>query len=128
MALARRGSRRITVDGTVYRWRTRRRPTYGQGLGWSSMTFAVEHAASPGQALVVETGHPRPDNWLGLGPIVPVTPHVVAAAVRRALHEGWSPRATGSPHHMTLTGARSDYQRPPPGTAEDGGDESGGTH
>lgn len=32
MALGRRGSRRIVVDGTAYRWRLRRSPTYFQGL------------------------------------------------------------------------------------------------
>ena len=103
MALVRRGSRRITVDGEVYGWRTRRRPTYGQGLGQSSMTFAVELAESHGQALVVDTGRLRPDNWLELGPVVPVTPVVVAAAVRQALHEGWNPRAAGAPRHLTLS-------------------------
>ena len=28
MAIGRKGSRRIVVDGTTYRWRLRRRPTY----------------------------------------------------------------------------------------------------
>lgn len=34
MALVRKGARRIVVDGTAYRWRLRRRPTYCQGLAW----------------------------------------------------------------------------------------------
>ena len=108
MALLRKGSRRITVDGTVYRWRVRHRPTYCQGSGWSSMIFAVEHAESPGQALVVDTGGPRPDNWMGLDPAAPITPRVVATAIRRALPEGWSPQAKGSPRHLTLTGAQGE--------------------
>jgi hypothetical protein len=49
MALVRKGSRRIVVDGTVYRWRLRGRPTYFQGLAWSPCTFAVEHADTPGR-------------------------------------------------------------------------------
>ncbi|SCK10016.1 hypothetical protein YUWDRAFT_00455 [Streptomyces sp. AmelKG-D3] len=44
MALIRKGSRQIVVDGTAYRWRLRGRPTYFQGLAWSPCTFAVEHA------------------------------------------------------------------------------------
>lgn len=31
MALVRKGSRLITVDGVTYRWRLRGRPTYDQG-------------------------------------------------------------------------------------------------
>jgi hypothetical protein len=48
VALVRKGSRRIVVDGTVYRWRLRGRPTYDQGLAKSPCTFAVEHADTPG--------------------------------------------------------------------------------
>jgi hypothetical protein len=35
MALASRGSRHIAVDGLVFRWLVRRRPTHCQALGWS---------------------------------------------------------------------------------------------
>ena len=38
MALVRKGSRQIVVDGTAYRWRLRGRPTYSQGLAWSPCT------------------------------------------------------------------------------------------
>ncbi|MEV5310112.1 MULTISPECIES: hypothetical protein [unclassified Streptomyces] len=41
MALGRKGLRRIVVDGMVYRWRLRRRPTYSQALCWSPCTYAV---------------------------------------------------------------------------------------
>ncbi|GAB2938560.1 hypothetical protein GCM10027075_43760 [Streptomyces heilongjiangensis] len=58
MALVRKGSRRIVVDGTPYRWRLRGRPTYFQGLAWSPCTFAVEHADTPG-ALVVTIDQPH---------------------------------------------------------------------
>jgi hypothetical protein len=53
MTLVRKGSRRIVVDGTVYRWRLRGRPTYNQGLAWSPCTFAVEYADTPRVTLVV---------------------------------------------------------------------------
>ncbi|TMR88031.1 hypothetical protein EJK15_68485 [Nonomuraea basaltis] len=44
MAIPKKGSRHITVDGAVLRWRVRRKPTYCQGNGWGPMTFAVELA------------------------------------------------------------------------------------
>ncbi|ADH69932.1 MULTISPECIES: hypothetical protein [Nocardiopsis] len=102
MALVRRGSRRITVDGTGYRWRVRRRPTYAQGLCESPMTFAVELAEEPGQTLVVATRHPHPGSWLSVAPPVPVTPGVVSTAIRNALAQGWSPASPGSAHHTKL--------------------------
>ncbi|MGW2601897.1 hypothetical protein [Streptomyces klenkii] len=96
MALPRKSSRRIVVDGVTYRWRVRRRPTYGQGMCWSPLTYAVEHAANPGTTLLVRTDRPHPGNWMG-GPASPVLPSGVAAAIRAARAEGWTPEAPGSP-------------------------------
>ncbi|MFI8295069.1 hypothetical protein ACIGCZ_03870 [Streptomyces nigra] len=99
MALVRKGSRIIVVDGVAYRWRLRGRPTYFQGLAWSPCTFAVEHADTPGATLVVTTDQPHPSNWLDLE-AEPVLPSPVAAAVRLALREGWTPTKPGSPFHL----------------------------
>ncbi|CAM5663298.1 hypothetical protein [Streptomyces chartreusis] len=104
MALVRKGARRIVVDGTAYRWRLRGRPTYSQGLTWSPCTFAVEYEDSPGTTLVVTTGQPHPSNWIG-GEAVPVLPSGVAAAIRRALRQGWTPTAPGSAFHLDSAGA-----------------------
>jgi hypothetical protein len=84
MALGRKGARRIVVDGTVYRWRLRPRPTYFQGLAWSPCTFAVEHADTPGTTLVVTTNQPHPSNWIGREARA-VLPADVAQAIERAL-------------------------------------------
>jgi hypothetical protein len=91
MTLPRKGSRHITVDGTDYRWMIRRKPTYSQGLG-ATMTFAVGLADRNGTTLVVDTGRPRPDNWLHLA-TEPVRPAEVAAAVRAAVAAGFDFRA-----------------------------------
>lgn len=63
MALTRKRSRCITVDGIAYRWMLRGRPTYDQALGRSPLTYAVEHAESPGATLVVITNSHHPSNW-----------------------------------------------------------------
>ncbi|MFF9034072.1 hypothetical protein ACF090_01190 [Streptomyces sp. NPDC014892] len=99
MALVRKGSRRIVVDGTDYRWLLRGRPTYFQGLAWSPCTFAVEHTDRPGMTLVVTTGQPHSSNWIGRE-AEPVLPSGVAAAVRLALRMGWSPTTPGSAFHL----------------------------
>ncbi|MFI5875864.1 hypothetical protein ACIBAH_26095 [Streptomyces sp. NPDC051445] len=99
MALARKGSRRIVVDGTAYRWRLRGRPTYSQGLAWTPCTYAVEHADTPGMTLVVTTDQTHPSNWIGRE-VEPVLPSSVVAAVQLALHMGWTPTASGSAFHL----------------------------
>ncbi|MEU4609338.1 hypothetical protein [Streptomyces umbrinus] len=99
MTLVRKGSRRIVVDGTAYRWRLRGRPTYSQGLTWLPCTYAVEHADTPGMTLVVTTDQPHPSNWIGRE-AEPVLPSSVAAAVQLALHRGWTPKASGSAFHL----------------------------
>ncbi|MFD7708029.1 hypothetical protein ACFV6E_34720 [Streptomyces sp. NPDC059785] len=102
MALVRKGSRRIVVDGTAYRWRLRGRPTYSQGLAWSPCAFGVEHADAQGMTLVVATDQPHPGNWIGRE-AGPVRPSRVAAAVRLALREGWTPTVQGSAFHLDLS-------------------------
>ncbi|MGW4528516.1 hypothetical protein [Amycolatopsis sp. NPDC004378] len=87
MTLARKGARRITVDGTDYRWTVRPKATYSQAIG-ATMTFAVELAGHPGATLVVDTGRPRPDNWV-CPPGEPVQPAEVAEAVRAAVARGF---------------------------------------
>ncbi|GAA3653812.1 hypothetical protein GCM10022224_016050 [Nonomuraea antimicrobica] len=42
MATSKKGSRLITVDGTAFRWRVRRKPTYCQANSSGPLTFAVD--------------------------------------------------------------------------------------
>jgi hypothetical protein len=99
MALGGKGSRRIVVAGVSYRWRLRRKPTYGQGLCQSPCTYAVEHAERPGTTLVVTTNQPHTGNWLGR-PGNPVLPSDVAGAITAALRQGWVPTRAGSPFRL----------------------------
>lgn len=99
MALVKKGSRLINVDGTTYRWRLRGRPTYDQGLVWSPLTYAVEHAATPGTTLVVTTNQPHPSNWYGTHGS-PILPAQVVHSIRTALADGWTPASPGSPFQL----------------------------
>jgi hypothetical protein len=102
MAVGRKGSREILVDGVAYRWRLRRRPTYGQRLAWSPCTYAVERTDQPGSVLVVKTNHPHPSNWVGAMPKA-VLPSGVARAIRLGLQRGWTPVCPGSPFPLDLS-------------------------
>ncbi len=95
MTIPRRGSRKIVVAGTPYRWLVRRRPTYSQGLAWSPLTVAVE-AATGGRTLVLVFGKPRPDNWVG-EPGAIAKPADVAAGIAAARAAGWDSESSGGP-------------------------------
>lgn len=58
MAIPKKGSRLVTVDGTVYRRRVRHKPTYCQGNGWTSLRFAAERAERPAFTLMVAEDEP----------------------------------------------------------------------
>lgn len=101
MALNKKGSRRITVDGTEYRWRIRRKPSYMQGLGWTPMTYAVEAASGsqPGTTLIVTSGQAHPNNWMGIE-TEPIRPAHVADSNRAARDQGWDPTRGHSPFQL----------------------------
>ncbi|MGW6292513.1 hypothetical protein [Streptomyces sp. NPDC055058] len=109
MALARKSSRRITVDEVTYRWRIRGRPTYDQGMCWWPLTYAVEHAETPGTTLVVTTNQPHPSNWVGM-PANPVLPAEVADTIRVARAQGWRPEAPGFPFLLDQSDGFAPYR------------------
>ncbi|MDG4772705.1 hypothetical protein [Solwaraspora sp. WMMD792] len=97
MAVVKRGSRPIVVDGCRYRWTVRRKPTYRQALAWAPLTFAVERVDPPGRAiLVVRVASAHPGNWVH-AEATPVRPAMVATTIRQALVRGWQPDLPGSP-------------------------------
>jgi hypothetical protein len=103
VTLAAKGSRLITVDGTVYRWRMRRNPTYVQQCLDGPLTFAVELADARGTVLAVtvsDVSHPA--SLLGDSSLI-VRPALVAAVIRTALGRGWEPAAPGTPFQLSLT-------------------------
>ncbi|WP_063791945.1 hypothetical protein [Nonomuraea pusilla] len=102
VAMPKKGSRLITVDGGVFRWRVGHRPARGGDSGPGPLTFAVERAEDPAGVLVVSLPCARPDNWAGERTIV-IRPVLVAGCVRRALEEGWDPGRPGSAFTLTVT-------------------------
>lgn len=73
MALAKKGTRLITVDGVRYRWVVA--PDDEPGMG-----IVVERAEAPAQRMVT---------WVDYGAVV--TPRLVAGMIRQALDQGWTP-------------------------------------
>jgi hypothetical protein len=102
MALAIKGSRLITVNGAVYRWRLRRRPSYNQECFDTPLTFAIELAGSRGSVLAVtvrDVGHPG--SVLAKSSLI-VRPALVAAVIQAALGQGWQPAVASVPFRFSV--------------------------
>ncbi|KAI9134689.1 hypothetical protein [Acaryochloris sp. CCMEE 5410] len=101
MTLAKKGSRKIVVDGVAYRWSIRHKPTYPQALCQSNLTTAVELYDQPGTTLIITWSEPRPDNWL-MATSTSITPQHITNAIRQALRQGWEPALSGATYPLRL--------------------------
>jgi hypothetical protein len=95
MALPKKGTRRIHVDGHDYRW------IVSPNDGW--MDLVVERYRNPAQRLVVQIsyGYRRDEDSNccefvdRTGKKVEITPALVERAIRSGLAEGWVPSGRG---------------------------------
>lgn len=101
MALAKKGTRRILVDGVEYRWRISKKHWCCDFEG-ATMGYVAQDATNPGTTLVVETGRPARLNP-NLLPTEVVLPREVAAGIRAARSRGWTPSSNGSPFKLNLS-------------------------
>lgn len=89
MAMAKKGTRRITVDGAIYRWIAS--PNDGH------ITLVAESADEPGQRLEAFLRYDdiaTPDGLI-VGQRRTVGPAVVRVIILAALARGWQPRTRG---------------------------------
>ncbi len=102
MALAVKGSRLITVNGSVYRWRLRRKPSYNQACLGAPLTFAVELADASGSVLAVSVPDvSHPGSLVARSSLI-VRPALVAAVIQAALDRGWQPAVAGAPFRLNV--------------------------
>lgn len=101
VALSKRGSRRIEVDGVAYRWRLRGRPTEGQRRGHTPLIVAIAAEVGPGPALIVRHFLAHPGNTVGRHAEA-VTPREVAALIREGIRAGWEPARPGPAFELEL--------------------------
>src|SRR5262245_14394258 len=102
MAIVKKGGRNIVVDGTAYRWRVRRKPTYGQEVFQGPFRFSVEKAGAGGAVLVVLVPQKHPKSVYTQDPS-PILPSFVTLCIRQALVEGWTPNEPGPQFVLDLS-------------------------
>jgi hypothetical protein len=103
MAIPKKGSRKINVDGRDFLWRVRSKPTYSQALGWANMTISVTLANQLGAStLMIHANFSRPDAWIPDPDTVPITPAMVAHSIKQALRDGWAPTQSGTAFEVAL--------------------------
>src|SRR5579862_9144893 len=107
MAIPKKGSRRIVVDGVTYRWRIRKRGPIGQVDYTSRMSMAVEREGCKGAVLELSLPHPR-STWIASGPWE-VLPSHVARYIRGAIQAGWQSDVAGK--HFEFDCAKSDWNK-----------------
>ena len=95
MAIPKKGTRTITVEGGKYRWLIRRKATYSQSdYGIGRVHVAVEHAENPGTTLFIYTNREHPKDW-NTEKIIPVVPSDVSNWIKQALELNWKPEQNG---------------------------------
>lgn len=95
MAIPKKGSRTITVNGVNHRWLIRKKATYNQvdyGNGYLHVAIDVEE--NPSTTLVIYTNIEHPNDW-ATKTIVPITPRMVSNWISMAIELGWKPNEKG---------------------------------
>ncbi|MEV7928158.1 MULTISPECIES: hypothetical protein [unclassified Kitasatospora] len=83
MTLRKKGSRLITIDEVVYRWRVHGGVRCCIACAWGRSGFAVQRVDQMGPVLLAATS------------AFPVVPSIVEAGVRTALDQGWQSTGAG---------------------------------
>ena len=94
MAIAKKGSRRITVDGIDYRWRAN-----GDDVHYDQVAIRVAPEEGTGTTLLFHTSGEHRNTLSGYSHPV-VTPARVAEVIRLALLYGWRADEPGKPFDL----------------------------
>ena len=109
MAILKKGSRRIVVEGQIFRWRVNERSSKLDGIWSSWLTLVVELAEASGSKLIVSNSQPFSEDWFKLQavwqtvPPIPIFPSQVATLIQKAIKSGWEPKKQGKPFILNST-------------------------
>ncbi|OJJ19612.1 hypothetical protein BKI52_22665 [marine bacterium AO1-C] len=98
MAISKKRTREIVINGEVFLWKIRKKPTYCQEMGWTNMLIAVQHLDyEQGRSLIINLPYARPGNIDG-HETIQVTPALVRSYIQDAIACGWAYNEPGVPY------------------------------
>ena len=102
MSIPTKGSRKITVDESNYKWLIRRKETYNQvDYGYEKIHVAIESEEKPNNTLIIYTDRPHPHD-IATNEIIPVTPIDIKNWIHEAITIGWQPNKSGPQWHVII--------------------------
>ena len=102
MAIPKKGSRKISVNGVSYLWMIRKKPTYSQSVyGSGFLHVAVDTEENTGSTLIIYTNHRHP-KAIHVEKIIPVTPSLVSNWIKNAINLGWLPSKKGPQFYVEI--------------------------
>lgn len=102
MAIPKKGTRKINIDASQYRWLIRKKTTYTQSVyGSGKLSVAVELADEPGTTLYIYTDRPHPHD-IKTEKVIPILPSDVSNWINQALALGWEPSKKGKPFNTSV--------------------------
>ncbi len=96
MAIPKKGSRKVTVEGESYRWVVGKRVAFQNAdYGLGKFNVAIESIGGAGATLLIlAERHMQPGDW-GTIEVEPITPSDVSRWISTAIQKGWDPRVDG---------------------------------
>jgi hypothetical protein len=107
MAIRKRGSKRIAVDGILYLWQVRKRKTPEQGIGTGKTTLVIAAVLKPSRTLIIPLERTYDNYWLDFKLTQPILPNEVEQWIRQAVAQGWQPLEAGKPFEMKQVSEKS---------------------
>ncbi|MGH1384091.1 hypothetical protein [Kordia sp.] len=102
MAIPKKGTRKITVNESDYRWLIRKKVTYTQSVyGDGKLSVAIELAENPGTTLHIYTDRNHPHD-IYTKEVTPIVPSDISNWINKALLLGWKPSEKGKPFHAEI--------------------------
>ncbi|SNR14735.1 hypothetical protein [Tenacibaculum jejuense] len=96
MAIPKKGTRKIDVDGLKFRWLIRKKATYTQSVyGIGKLHVAIELEENPGTNLFIRTDRKHP-NDIETEMVNPITPYDISNWIKQAFELGWNPSKNGN--------------------------------
>lgn len=100
MAIAKKGSRKIVVDGNEFIWKVRKYVNHNEHHG---VDYCIPVQSVDGQILLITTGYNRSGSDYSANHQFPITPSIIQKCIRYAISKGWQYKEKRPPFEIDCT-------------------------